>query len=308
MEKEKKEIIEQKKNKEENNKLALFEQKEIRRIWKNNEWYFSVIDVVYALTDSTNPRDYWYRLKQRVSEEEKIELSTICRQLKLTAKDGKKRITDVANTEGILRIIQSIPSPKAEPFKRWLAKVGSERIEEIQDPEIAIKRAKETYLKKGYPERWVQERIFGIGARNKLTDEWKWRGIKDRKDYAILTDEIYKGTFELNTKQLKNVKGIPNQGKHNLRDHMNPIELNLTSLAELTSQEIHVANASYGKDELEEDIKAATEIASNARKSIEKATSKSVVTKSPLLESKKNKKENEDIKNQNKKKSKNSKK
>lgn len=297
MEKEKKEIIEQKKNKEENNKLALFEQKEIRRIWKNNEWYFSVIDVIYALTDSTNPNRYWSDLKIKLKEEgSNIELYDFIVRLKLESSDGKRYLTDTANTEGILRIIQSIPSPKAEPFKRWLAKVGSERIEEIQDPEIAIKRAKETYLKKGYPERWVQERIFGIATRNKLTDEWKWRGIKDSKDYAILTDEIYKGTFKLNTKQLKNVKGIPKEGKHNLRDHMSPIEINLTSLAELTSQEIHVTNASYGKDKLEEDIKTATKISNDARKSIEKATKKSVISKSPLLESKENKKNDKNIK------------
>lgn len=155
------------------NRLALFEEKEIRKTWKDKKWYFSVVDVVYALTDSVNPRDYWYKLKKRANEEEQIELSTICRQLKLESTDGKKYNTDCADTEGILRIIQSIPSPKAEPFKRWLAKVGSERIEEINNPELAMDRMKQIYEKKGYSKSWIEQRERGITTRHNLTDEWK---------------------------------------------------------------------------------------------------------------------------------------
>lgn len=259
-------------------KLALFEQKEIRKKWKDNDWYFSIIDVVYALTDSSNPRDYWYKLKTRVNEEEKVELSTICRRLKLTAKDGKERITDTANTQGILRIIQSIPSPKAEPLKKWLAQVGAERIEEINDPELAVKRARDTYKLKGYNEQWINNRMFGIEARNKLTDEWKYRGLDESKDYAILTNQIYKGTFNLNTKELKNIKGIQKESKANLRDRTNPLELNIVSLAELTSQELHNKNGSIGRKELEKDVKTASEIASNTRKEIENKLGKSIIS------------------------------
>lgn len=217
-------------------KLALFEEKEIRRKWKDNDWFFSVIDVVAALTDSANPNDYWYKIKKRANEEEKIELSTICRQLKLTSKDGKNYLTDCANTKGILRIIQSIPSKKAEPFKLWLAQVGSERIEEINNPELAVNRARDYYKLKGYNEQWINQRMFGIEARNKLTDEWQFRGLKTSKDYAILTNQIYKSTFNYSTKELKALKQVTPQNKFNLRDRMNPLELNITSLAELTSQ------------------------------------------------------------------------
>ena len=184
-----------------NYKLALFEEKEIRRTWEEGKWYFSVVDVVFALTDSKDPRDYWYRLKQRVKEEEKIELSTICRRLKLVAADSKYRLTDCADTEGILRIIQSIPSKKAEPFKRWLAKVGSERIEEIQNPELAMDRMKEIYEKKGYSKSWINMRERGIATRHSLTDEWKERGVQNGIDYAILTNEIYKSGFGVTAKE-----------------------------------------------------------------------------------------------------------
>lgn len=261
-------------------KLALFEEKEIRKKWKNNEWYFSVVDVVYALTDSKNPNDYWYRLKQRVSEEEKSELSTICRKLKLTASDGKNYLTDTANTQGILRIIQSIPSPKAEPFKRWLAQVGAERIDEISNPELAVKRARDTYKQKGYSTQWINNRMFGIEARNKLTDEWKYRGLNENKDYAILTNQIYKATLNLNAKELKTIKGIPNESKANLRDRMNPLELNIVSLAELTSQELHNKNNSHGKEALSKDVKVASKIASNTRKEIENTLGSSIISSS----------------------------
>lgn len=260
-------------------KLALFEEKEIRRKWKDNDWYFSVVDVVAALTDSTNPNDYWYRIKKRAKDEEKIELSTICRQLKLTSKDGKNYLTDCATTKGILRIIQSIPSKKAEPFKLWLAQVGSERIEEINDPEIAVKRARDYYKLKGYNEQWINQRMFGIEARNKLTDEWQDRGLTESKDYAILTNQIYKSTFDYSAKELKELKQVTPQSKANLRDRMNPLELNITSLAELTSQEPHQKNNSFGKDELLKDVKTAGKIASNTRVQVEKELGHTIVTK-----------------------------
>lgn len=260
-------------------KLALFEEKEIRRKWKDNDWYFSVIDVVAALTDSINPNDYWYKIKKRASDDEKIELSTICRQLKLTSKDGKNYLTDCANTKGILRIIQSIPSKKAEPFKLWLAQIGSERIEEINNPEIAVKRARDYYKQKGYNEQWINQRMFGIEARNKLTDEWQIRGLLDSKDYAILTNQIYKSTFNYSTKELRQIKRVTPQSKSNLRDRMNPLELNITSLAELTSQELHVKNDSFGKEELMNDVKSASKIASNTRKQVEKELGHSIITR-----------------------------
>ena len=176
-------------------KIAIFKGKEIRKIIHNNEWWFSVVDVILALTDSVNPRDYWYKMKFRVKEEEKIELSTNCRQLKLKALDGKMRETDCTNTENIFRIIQSIPSPKAEPFKRWIAKVGYERIKEIEDPELVTKRTRMLYKLKGYSDDWIEKRMRGIAIREELTDEWKNRGAKEQREYEILTAEISKATF-----------------------------------------------------------------------------------------------------------------
>jgi len=172
------------------NKLIIFQGKEVRRTWFGNEWFYSVIDIIEVLTDSNKPRDYWYRVKKRANEEEKMELSTICRQLKVESKDGKKYSTDCANPEGVFRIIQSIPSPKAEPFKRWLAKVGKERLDEIENPELAQARMKEIYEQKGYPKDWIDKRLRGIAIRQNLTDEWKERGIEEQRDFAILTAEI----------------------------------------------------------------------------------------------------------------------
>ncbi len=212
------------------NKLVIFQSKEIRRLWHGNEWVFSVIDIVAALTDSANPRDYWYKMKIRVKEEDGFEPSTVCRQLKMEAPDGKKRFTDCANTEGVLRIIQSIPSPKAEPFKRWLAKVGYERIEEIENPELAQARMKEIYEKKGYPKDWVDKRLRGIAIRQNLTDEWKERGIQEQRDFAILTAEISKATFGMTPSEYKNHKNLPEKSKANLRDHMDDLELIFTML------------------------------------------------------------------------------
>ena len=251
-----------------NNKLALFEEKEIRRAWEEGKWYFSVVDVVLALTDSKDPRDYWYRLKQRVSEEEKIQLSTICRQLKLESTDGKKYKTDCADTEGSLRIIQSIPSPKADPFKRWLAKVGSERIEEIQNPELAMDRMKELYEKKGYSKSWINMRERGIATRHNLTDEWKERGISKGVEYAILTNEIYKSGFGVTAKEYKDIKGL--HDSQNLRDSMTNIELALTNLGESTAVEFHKKNDSKGLKELKNDISEAGNVINSAKKNRKK--------------------------------------
>jgi DNA-damage-inducible protein D len=204
------------------NKIIIFEERKIRRIWHNDEWYYSIVDIVGALTDSIDPRDYWYRTKIRVGDEEKAELSTICRQLKLEAPDGKLRTTDCANTEGIFRIIQSIPSPKAEPFKRWLAKVGYERIQEIEDPELAQERMKSLYEQKGYSKDWIDKRLRGIAIRQELTDEWKNRGVDKNIGYAILTNEISKATFGKTVGEYKQFKEL---GHENLRDHMTDLEL-----------------------------------------------------------------------------------
>jgi hypothetical protein len=273
----------------ENNRLALFEEKEIRKVWMNNRWYFSIIDVIFVLTDSINPRDYWYKLKIRVDEEEKIELSTICRQLKLKATDGKNRLTDCADTEGILRIIQSIPSPKAEPFKRWLAQVGSERIEEINNPELAMDRMKALYEKKGYSKPWIEQRERGIATRHNLTDEWRERGANIGKDYAILTNEIYKSGFDLTAKQYRNIKGI--HESRNLRDSMTNIELALTNLGEASSVEIHKKHNSFGMNNLKKDINTAGKVIKKAREELEKELDSSVVTSDNFLDLTEDKKE-----------------
>lgn len=259
-----------------NDNLVLFENNKIRRTEYNDEWYYSVVDVVEILSESKNPRDYWYRLKKRMEEEELSELSTSCRRLKITAKDGKTRETDCANREGIFRIIQSIPSPNAEPFKLWFAKLAEERIQEVINPSLAIERARQTYLKKGYSEEWINARIKGIPARDELTDEWNKRGVAEPKDYAILTDEISLGTFGITTRQHKEFKNL--NKKQNLRDNMSPLELALTTLAEVTTTELHRTNNSQGLKELKTDAHDGGEIASITRKNIEAKTRKSVVT------------------------------
>jgi hypothetical protein len=199
----------------ETTKISLFKGKQIRKILFQGEWWFSVVDVVEALTESSNPRDYWFRMKVRVKSDEGIELSTICRQLKLVSTDGKKYETDCADTEGIFRIIQSIPSPKAEPFKRWLAKVGYERVQEIENPELATKRTRMLYQIKGYSSDWIEKRMRGIAIREELTDEWKQRGAQSDQDYEILTAEISKATFGVTPSEYKKLKGLKRQ---NLRD------------------------------------------------------------------------------------------
>ena len=261
------------------NKLAIFEEKEIRREWYNEDWYFSIIDVIEVLMENNKrPRKYWSDLKQKLISEGFVEVSEKIGQLKMLAKDGKMRLTDVADTKTLLRIIQTIPSPKAEPFKRWLAQVGSERLDEIVNPELAINRAKETYIRKGYDDSWIAQRLKSIDSRKELTDNWKERGAKDR-DYAILTDEIYKSTFNMNTAQYKELKGISNT-KRNLRDSMGNLELAITNLAEVTANEMHNTNNSFGLDELKDDVQEAGKITGKARREIEEKIGKKVADKS----------------------------
>lgn len=258
----------------ENKELVLFENSQLRRKKYNDEWLYSIVDIVGILTNSKNPRDYWYKLKKRILSEEFPELSTKCLQLKLKSSDGKEYKTDVANRETVFRIIQSIPSKNAEPFKQWFARLAEERIQEVIDPSIAIERARQTYLKKGYDEEWTNTRIKGIGARNNITNEWKNRGA-DTKDYAILTDEISKGTFGITTQQHKDLKKLDNQ---NLRDNMSAMELALMTLAEVTTTEIHKSNDSFGVTELKKDAHDGGEIASITRKNIEAKIGKPVLT------------------------------
>lgn len=259
------------------NEIKLFEGKQVRSAWDNEkeEWYFSVVDVVAVLTDSKNPRDYWYRVKKRMSEEEKSELSTFCRQLKLASSDGKKYETDAADMQGILRIIQSIPSPKAEPFKMWLATVGKERIDEVIDPEQAIDRALATYLKKGYSREWINQRLQSIQVRKELTDAWQDHGVKAGKEYAILTDEVSKAWSGMATRAYKDFKGLK---KENLRDNMTTLEIVLNMLAEATTTELTKTNNPQGLAENKQVAKRGGSIAGNARKEIEKETGKPVVT------------------------------
>ncbi len=220
------------------NKLILFQSKQIRRIWHNDEWFYSVVDIVEALTDSMNSRDYWYKMKIREEKEAQIQLSTICLQLKLESIDGKKYVTDCVNTKNAFRLIQSIPSKKSEPFKMWLAEVGKERLDEIEDPELAQERMKSLYEQKGYPKDWIDKRLRGIAIRQNLTDEWKERGIEHQKDYAILTAEISKATFGMTPSEYKNHKNIPSKSKTNLRDNMTDLELIFTMLGEKMTTEI----------------------------------------------------------------------
>ncbi|MCK5147804.1 Bro-N domain-containing protein [bacterium] len=261
-------------------KLQLFQEQKIRTHWDETEekWYFSVIDIVEILTDSSNPRDYWYRVKKRLSNEEKAELSTICRQLKMQASDGKMRITDCANTEGVFRILQSIPSPKAEPFKRWLAQVGKERLDEIENPELAQERMKEIYEQKGYPKEWIDKRLRGIAIRQNLTDEWKERGIKEHRDYAILTAEISKATFGMTPSEYKEFKNLPTKAKINLRDNMDDLELIFTMLGERVTTEISKNEKPETFGENKNVARRGGNVAGNALKETEKEVGRKVVS------------------------------
>lgn len=257
--------------------VKIFEGSQIRSVWDNEreEWYFSVVDVIGSLTESNNPRDYWYRVKKRMSEEEKSELSTICRLLKLKAPDGKMRLTDVADMQGIFRIIQSVPSPKAEPFKMWLAEVGKERIDEIIDPELTIDRALEGYARKGYSREWINQRLQAIQVRKELTDTWQDHGVKAGNEYAILTNEISKAWSGMTTREYKDFKGLK---KENLRDNMSTTELILNMLAETATKDIAEAINPQGLDENKQVAQDGGSIAGDARKSIEARTGKPVIT------------------------------
>jgi len=261
-------------------RIAIFQKKEIRKVIYKNEWWFSVIDIVETLTGSVNSRDYWFKMKIRVKNEDGFEPSTICRQLKLLASDGKMRETDCANTEGIFRIIQSIPSPKAEPFKRWLAKVGYERVQEIEDPELATKRTRAIYKAKGYSNSWIEKRMRGIEVRETLTNEWKNREVKEGKEYAILTAEISKATFGMTPSQYQKFKGLK---KENLRDHMNDLELIFTMLGEASTTEIAKSKDAQGFADNKIVAKEGGSIAGNARKDLEGKTGKEVSTSKNYL-------------------------
>ncbi|MEI8327779.1 MAG: Bro-N domain-containing protein [Candidatus Taylorbacteria bacterium] len=257
-------------------KIAIFKKKQIRKVIFQNEWWFSVVDVIDALTDSENPTVYWTVMKSRVSNEEDFQAFTICKQLKLPASDGKMRETDCANTEGIFRIVQSIPSPKAEPFKRWLAKVGYERVQEIENPELATKRTRILYKLKGYSDIWIEKRMRGIAIREELTDEWKNRGAEEQRDYEILTAEISKATFGVTPDEYKKLKGLK---RENLRDHMDDFELIFTMLGERSTTEIHRQEESFGVTKLQSDANRGGKIAGVARRELEKELGKTIVTK-----------------------------
>ena len=256
--------------------IQLFEDKKIRSAWdaEKEEWYFSVVDVCDVLSETDNPRRYWSDLKRKL-QSEGCELYEKIVQLKMTAADGKMRMTDVADAEQLLRIIQSIPSPKAEPFKMWLAKVGRERIEETIDPELTIERALETYLKKGYTREWINQRLQAIQVRKELTDEWQNRGVRQGIEYAILTDEITKAWSGMTTRQYKQLKGLK---KENLRDNMSTAEIVLNMLAEVSTTEISKTTDPKTFAENKQAAKSGGEVAGNARRDIEKRTGKSVIT------------------------------
>ena len=257
--------------------VKIFEGSQIRSAWDNEreEWYFSVVDVIGSLTESNNPRDYWYRVKKRMSEEERSELSTFCRQLKLKSTDGKSYKTDVADMQGIFRIIQSVPSPKAEPFKMWLAEVGKERIDEIIDPELTIDRALEGYARKGYSREWINQRLQAIQVRKELTDTWQDHSVKGGNEYAILTNEISKAWSGMTTREYKDFKGLK---KENLRDNMSTTELILNMLAETATKDIAEATNPQGLEENKQVAQDGGSIAGDARKSIEARTGKPVIT------------------------------
>jgi len=265
--------------------LVVFQGRKIRRTWHNEEWYFSVVDVVGVLTDSEDPRNYWKVLKHRLIKEGSNETVTKCNRLKMKSRDGKMRLTDCSNTENIFRIIQSIPSKKAEPFKRWLAKVGYERIREIENPELAQERAKEYYKLKGYPKEWIEKRVRGIAVRQELTDEWDQRGIEEQKDYAILTNEISKATFGVPIKKHKQIKGLdPKLKNQNLRDHMTDLELIFTMLGEASTTEIARTGDAQGFLENRDAARKGGKIAGGARQKLEKETGRPVVSSDNYLE------------------------
>ncbi len=263
-----------------NTRIDVFKGREIRRILHNNEWWFSVVDVCGILTDSVDPGAYWRKLKQRLKKEGS-EVVTNCHGLKLKAPDGKNRITDCANTEGIFRIIQSIPSPKVEPFKRWLAKIGYERVQEIEDPELATKRSRELYQAKGYSDDWIEKRMRGIAIRAELTEEWKNRDVGENREYAILTAEISKATFGLTPSEYKNLKQLD---RENLRDHMGDLELIFSMLGEAATTEITRTQDAQGFSENRRAANKGGQIAGDARKKLEKESGRKIVSNENYLD------------------------
>jgi DNA-damage-inducible protein D len=261
-------------------KIIVFGAKQIRRAWVDEQWYFSVVDIVAALTDSDNPRNYWNMMKAREMKESEIQLSTFCVQLKMTSSDGKSYKTDCVNTEAAFRIIQSIPSPKAEPFKRWLAEVGYQRIQEIENPELAQQRMRKLYLDKGYPDDWVEKRVRGIAVRDELTSEWQKRGVSDQKGFAILTAEISKATFGVTPADYKKLKGLK---RENLRDHMTDLELIFTMLGEAASTEITRNKDAQGFDQNKTAAREGGSIAGNARRQLEAKSGRKVITRDNYL-------------------------
>jgi len=264
------------------NKLVVFQNKNIRRIWHEEEWYYSVVDIIEVLTDSPTPRQYWGKVKDR--EFVKLQLSPIWVQLKLLSNDGKKYKTDCVNTKGAFRLIQSIPSKKAEPFKQWLAQVGKERLDEIENPELAQERMKEIYEQKGYPKDWIDKRLRGIAIRQNLTDEWKERGIKEHRDYAILTAEISKATFGMTPNEYKEFKNLPAKSIINLRDNMDDLELILTMLGERVTTEISQNEKPEGMFENKKVAKRGGKVAGNARKNTEKEIGRSIISEENYLQ------------------------
>lgn len=254
--------------------IAIFEERTIRRAWHNEEWWFSVVDVVGVLSESNDVKQYIKKMRSRDPILD-ANWGTTCTPLPLLAPDGKLRATNCANTEGLFRIIQSIPSPKAEPFKRWLAQVGYERVKEVENPELAMGRMQELYEKKGYPKAWIDKRLRGIAVRQDLTDEWKERGVASRSEFAILTNEIMQGAFDLKVDEYKQVKSL---ARENLRDHMTDIELILTMLAEATTTELHRDRDSQGLAPLKKDAKDGGAVAGRTRKDIEQQTGKPVIS------------------------------
>jgi len=260
--------------------VALFQEKTVRRVWYDGRWFFSVIDVISILTDSERPRKYWSDLKTKLVREGYIEVSEKIGQLKMEAPDGKMRVTDAADTTTLLRIIQSIPSPKADPFKRWLAEVGTQRLEEIENPEKAMERMRQLYEEKGYPKDWIEKRMRGIAVRNDLVAEWEERGAKEGLEYAILTNEIARATFGMNIQDHKSFKGLK---RENLRDHMTDLELILTMLGEATSTALHQERDSQDFDRLKSDAQDAGNVAGRTRRDIETQTGVPVVSSENYL-------------------------
>jgi len=263
--------------------IVLFEEKQVRRAWNNHEqkWYFAIVDVLAILTDSTNPQVYWRVLKKRLADEGN-QTVTKCNALKMTAADGRQRRTDVADTEQLLRLIQSVPSPKAEPFKIWLARVGFERLEEIENPELAAKRMRQLYEQKGYSEEWIEKRLRGIAVRDELTDEWKKRGVREQREFAILTAEISKATFGMTPTEYKDFKSLENP-KTNLRDHMSDLELIFTMLGEASTTEIAKKKDARGFPANKKAARAGGAVAGSARRDLEKKSGRKVSTRANFL-------------------------